>query len=68
MSNDLIMLTLQAMNNILTQSLKQTSNEQTDYNHIIDLMKTDMMMLIMSYLKDFFFQTLENAKMTARIN
>jgi len=54
MLNDLIMLTLQTVNNVLTQSSRQTSNEQTGYNHIINLMKTDMMMLIVNHLKDFF--------------
>ena len=62
------MLTLQTVNNILTQLSRQTSNKQTDYNHIVDLMKTDMMILIMNHLKDFFLQTLENAKMMMRVN
>ena len=42
MSNDLTMLTLQTVNNVLTQSSKQILNEQTDYNCIINLMKTDI--------------------------
>ena len=62
------MLTLQTMNNVLTQSSRQTSNEQTDYNYIINSVKTSVMMLIVNHLKDFFFQTLENAKMTVRVN
>ena len=68
MSNDLIMLALQTVNNVLAQSSRQTLNEQTGYNHIVDLMKTGMMILIMSHLKDFFLQTLENAKMMVRVN
>jgi len=62
------MLTLWTVNNVLTQSLKQILNEQTDYNYIVNSVKISMIILIMSHLKDFFLQTLEDAKTTARIN
>ena len=68
MLNNLIMLTLQTVNNVLIQLLKQILNEQTDYNCIVDSVKISIIMFIMSHLKDFFLQILENAKMMTRIN